>query len=113
MPTLLMSSNNISNEFISSATTTIKEVVSTMQERGAEYCDSWGKDSVWLVTKSVLKKLTNSEVNDDICKAIGLAVFVDQKYCRLLGGYKKDTVLDMIPYLAALVEKINKAENQG
>ena len=100
----------MTNEFISSATSTIKEVVSTMQERGTEYCDSWGKDSVWLITKSVVKKLTGNDLTDENCKAIGLAVFADQKYCRLLGGYKKDTVLDMIPYLSALVDKLNKTE---
>lgn len=101
----------MSNEFISSATSTIKEVVATMQERGSEYCDSWGKDSVWLLTKAVLKKYTNIEATDDVCKAIGLAVFVDQKYCRLLGGYKKDTALDMIPYIAALVDKVGDEIN--
>lgn len=97
----------MTNEFISSATSTVKEVASTMQERGSQYCDSWGKDGVWLLTKSLIKKYTNVEVDDEAAKAIGLAVFVDQKYSRFLGGYKKDTAVDIIPYLAALVNKVN------
>ena len=102
-----MSSNPPStNEFISSATATIKEVVSTIQERGSQYCDSWGKDATWLLTKSVVKKITNTELTDEQLSTIGLAVFIDQKYSRFLGGYKKDTALDLIPYLAALVNKL-------
>jgi hypothetical protein len=97
----------MSNEFISSATATIKEVASTMQERGSQYCDSWGKDGIWLLTKSLIKKYTDVEIDDEAAKAIGLAVFVDQKYSRFLGGYKKDTAVDIIPYLAALVNKVD------
>jgi len=77
-----------------------------MQERGAQYSDSWGKDATWLLTKALIKKYTDVEVTDEALTAIGLAVFIDQKYSRLTGGYKKDTVLDMVPYLAALVDKV-------
>jgi len=94
------------NEFIDSATKTIKTVASTMQERGGQYCDSWGDQGVWLLTKAVIKKYTDVDVSEDALKAIGLAVFVDQKYSRFLGGWKKDTAIDMVPYLAALVDKI-------
>lgn len=97
-------SNN--NEFISSATTTIKEVISTIQERGSQYCDSWGKNASWLITKAVIKKHANVELTDAQIASIGLAVFIDQKYSRFSGGYKRDTALDLIPYLAALVEKL-------
>ena len=103
----------MNNEFISSATSTIKEVVSTMQERGSEYCNSWGKESTWLLTKAILKKYTNVEATEDVCKAVGLAVFVDQKYSRLLGGYKKDTALDLIPYIAALISKVDEQEKEA
>lgn len=94
------------NEFISSATSTLKEVAATMQERGGQYCDSWGKDASWLLTRAVIKKYTDIDVNEDALKAIGLAVFIDQKYSRFLGGWKRDTAVDMVPYLAALVDKI-------
>jgi hypothetical protein len=96
----------MNNEFITSATTTIKEVAQTMQERGSQYADSWGKDSIWLLTKAIIKKYTDVDVDDETCKAIGLAVFIDQKYSRFIGGYKRDTAIDLVPYLAALAEKV-------
>jgi hypothetical protein len=95
------------NEFISSASTTLKEVAQTLSDRGLEYCDSWGEQSVWLLTKAIIKKYTNIEPTDEVCKAIGLATFIDQKYSRFLGGYKKDTAVDMISYIAALAEKVD------
>jgi hypothetical protein len=98
----------MTNEFISAATNTLKEVAGTMQERGAQYSDSWGKDAAWYLTKAIVKKHTNVEVDEDALTAIGLAVFIDQKYSRLIGGYKKDTVLDMVPYLAALANKVKE-----
>ena len=96
----------MSNEFISSATNTIKEVAQTMQERGVQYSDSWGNESVWLLTKAIIKKYTDVDVDNETCKAIGLAVFIDQKYTRFMGGYKRDTAIDLVPYLAALAEKV-------
>ena len=32
-----------------------------------------------------------------------LATFCDQKYSRFAGGYKKDTAIDLVPYLGALI----------
>lgn len=101
-----MSTPSQTNAFISAATTTIKEVVTTIHERGSQYSDSWGKDATWLLTKAVLKKLVNVDLTDEQIVAVGLAVFIDQKYSRFTGGYKKDTALDLIPYIAALVEKL-------
>lgn len=96
------------NSFITAATSTIKEVVSTIQERGNQYSDSWGKDAAWHLTKATIKKLVNTEITDKQAASIGLATFIDQKYSRFAGGYKRDTALDLIPYLAAFIEKIDK-----
>lgn len=96
----------MSNEFIRAATATIKDVVQTMQERGDQYSDSWGEDASWNITKSIVKKYTDKELSEEELACIGLAVFIDQKYSRFLGGYKHDTALDLVPYLAALVEKV-------
>lgn len=96
----------MSNEFIRAATATIKEVAQTMQERGGQYSDSWGEDATWNLTSSIVKKYTGKDLSKEEMACIGLAVFIDQKYSRFLGGYKKDTALDLVPYLAALVEKV-------
>lgn len=98
----------MSNQFIDHATTTIKEVVKTMQERGSQYADTWGKDGCWNLTKAVVKKYTDKELDQEALKAIALASFCDQKYSRFAGGYKEDTAIDLIPYIAALVDTIKK-----
>lgn len=96
----------MSNEFITSATATFKEVVSTMQERGSQYADTWGKDGCWHLTKAIIKEYEGQEITDEVCKAIALATFIDQKYSRFAGGYKKDTAIDLVNYIAALADKV-------
>ena len=80
-----------------------------MQERGDQYADTWGKDGVWHLTKAILKKYSNTDVDDEACKAIALATFIDQKYSRFAGGYKKDTAIDLVNYIAALADKVKEA----
>jgi len=96
----------MANEFISSATATFKEVVATMQERGSQYADTWGKDGCWHLTKAIMKQYEGKEIDDEACKAIALATFIDQKYSRFAGGYRKDTAIDLVNYLAALADKV-------
>jgi hypothetical protein len=97
----------MANEFISAATNTLKEVAKTMQERGDQYADTWGKDGVWHLTKAIVKQYTKVDVDDETCKAIALATFIDQKYSRFAGGYKKDTAIDLVNYIAALADKVS------
>jgi len=97
----------MANEFIASATNTLKEVAKTMQERGDQYADTWGKDGVWHLTKAIIKQYTKVDVDDETCKAIALATFIDQKYSRFAGGYKKDTAIDLVNYIAALADKVS------
>jgi hypothetical protein len=101
----------MSNSFITSATNTLKDVAKTMQERGAQYSDTWGEKGSWNLTRALIKEYTGKDITDDECKAITLAGFVDQKYSRLAGGYSRDTMLDLIPYAAALVDVFNKEKN--
>ena len=95
----------MANEFISSASATLKEVAKTMIERGDQYADTWGKDGCWHLTKAIVKEKTGADFSDDICKLVALATFIDQKYSRFAGGYKADTAVDLINYLAAFVDK--------
>jgi hypothetical protein len=96
----------MANEFISSATNTLKEVAKTMQERGDQYADTWGSDGVWHLTKAIVKQYTKAEIDDETCKVIALATFIDQKYSRFAGGYKKDTAIDLVNYIAALADRV-------
>lgn len=96
----------MANEFISAATNTLKEVAKTMQERGDQYADTWGKDGCWHLTRALIKLYTDTDVDDEICKKVALATFIDQKYSRFAGGYKKDTAIDLVNYIAALADKV-------
>ena len=98
----------MTNDFINHATNTIKEVAKTMQERGSQYADTWGKDGCWHLTKAIVKKYTDKDLTEDEIKAIALASFCDQKYSRFAGGYKKDTAVDLIPYIGALADIVGE-----
>lgn len=98
----------MNNDFINSATNTLKEVAKTMQERGNQYADTWGKDSCWHLTKAVLAEKLKLEkgVTDDVCVCVALAAFIDQKYSRFAGGYRQDTAVDLVGYISALADKM-------
>jgi len=97
----------MANEFITAATNTLREVAKTMQERGDQYADTCGNDGVWHLTKAIVKQYTGSDIDDETCKVIALATFIDQKYSRFAGGYKKDTAIDLVNYIAALADKVD------
>lgn len=92
------------NEFVEKASAALKEAAKTMHERGSQYSDTWGQDGCWHLTKALVKKFTDKDLDEQSIKAIALASFIDQKYSRFAGGYKHDTAIDMIPYIGALTE---------
>lgn len=96
----------MNNEFINAATSTLKEVAKTMQERGSQYADTWGADGCWHLTKAIAAKYTGKELDAEACKAIALATFIDQKYSRFAGGYKRDTAIDLVGYISALADTV-------
>lgn len=96
----------MTNEFIANASEALKEAAKTMHERGSQYADTWGKDGCWHLTKSIVEKFKEEPLDDQACKAIALAAFIDQKYSRFAGGYKHDTAIDLISYIAALAETV-------
>lgn len=103
----------MTNVFIERASQTLKEAAKTMHERGSQYADTWGEDGCWHLTKAVIKKYTDKELDDEQLKAVALASFIDQKYSRFAGGYKHDTAVDLIPYLGALSETIKITERDN
>jgi hypothetical protein len=98
----------MANEFIDNATSILTEVVKIMDERGQQYADTWGKDGCWHLTRAILAKYSDTKFDETALKAIALASFCDQKYSRFAGGYKEDTVIDLIPYLGALANLLKK-----
>jgi glutamate synthase domain-containing protein 1 len=101
----------MNNEFVSAATNTLKEVAKTMQERGGQYADTWGADGCWHLTKAISEKFLEKTLSNEMCKAIALATFIDQKYSRFAGGYKKDTAVDLVSYVSALADVVDKLEH--
>lgn len=73
-------------------------------QRGAEYGDSYAHNRC--VTLNAVKQARKSAIADQTSQqwdlAEELAAMVDIKFCRLEGGYKDDTLLDLINYVAAL-----------
>lgn len=97
----------MSNLFINSALITIEEVKQILRERGEQYSDTWGKQACWNLTRAIVKELTGQTISEEACRSIALATFVDQKYSRFAGGFKRDTSLDLIGYMAALAEHLD------
>ena len=60
------------------------------------------------MTKAIVKKYTDKDLDENALKAIALASFCDQKYSRFAGGYKKDTAVDLIPYIGALADIVGE-----
>ncbi len=89
---------------------TITRATGTCNQRGAEYGDSW-KNPSFSMFEAVWKKVTGSPLTLtlDQKKAVALAVLVDIKYNRMVGGYKEDSIDDGINYAAALASQVRKA----
>lgn len=96
------------NSFIEAAATTLISVGDTLQERGSQYADTWGEQGCWHLTRAIIQKELGATVSDETCRNIALASFIDQKYSRYAGGFKQDTTIDLIGYLAALSSFVNK-----
>ena len=102
----------MSNKFIDHATNTLKNVAKTMHERGNQYSDTWGEDGCWHLTKAIIEKHTGVKATQAACEAIALASFIDQKYSRFAGGYRQDTAVDLVSYIAALADKVKDSNNE-
>ncbi len=93
------------------ADATLDEVKATYSQRGGEYGDSWHVENVQtrcLDAILVLLNLTVAELTVEQKRLIVMASLVDVKESRLIGPWKKDTLIDSIAYraaLAALVEE--------
>jgi len=96
--------------FEKNARKTLKDTIKVFEQRGGSYGDSYKIDQ-HLALKAILKKF-NVEVDDRILNAIQAAVLVDTKYSRLVGGYKEDSIVDMLAYGAFLVEEMKTIEKE-
>lgn len=88
--------------FTSLASATLKRVEETFRERGEQYGDSWGSFPGFCV--HAIAGVPRS------AHVMALAAMVDVKYSRLQGGYKDDTLIDLIAYAAALAEEMRKGQ---
>ncbi len=92
--------------FESNACASIKRVIDTFTQRGAEYGDTW-RNSQHLMLRAVFKRF-GVVVPDSILNAIACAVLVDVKVQRTEGGYKDDSLIDLIAYAAFLAEEMRQ-----
>lgn len=94
--------------FNAAAEATIGRALAICTQRGEEYQDSWDLNNLkapFLThTLSNVKLLDGSIVQPATIRLIMLAALADVKLSRLVGGWKDDTAVDLINYVAAYAE---------
>ena len=100
--------------FVRNTKKTVKEVLAVITERAKQYGDSWSEVE-YLTFKAIIKKITNNQVipSNDECRAMAAAIMCDIKYHRLKGGYKKDTIIDLISYESFLASQMETLKEEG
>lgn len=89
--------------FTEKASASLVRAAGVFEERGEQYSDTW-KDCQWLALRATLKQIFTHTIEPEQMRQLAAAVFVDMKYARLAGGYKDDTVIDGINYMALWAE---------
>lgn len=97
--------------FDSNADATLTRVKAVFTQRGNEYADTW-RNAQWLAMLAAAKEL-GLVLTTDQCRVLAAAALVDVKYARLEGGFKDDTGVDMIAYLANWLEEMRKLHEQN
>lgn len=85
--------------------TLLEEVRPTYAERGAQYADTWDPKNTSLhFTReafAALRDIYPESIGPKEIQLLHLAALVDVKISRMTGGFRSDTVIDLIAYLAA------------
>lgn len=85
------------------ADATLDEVRGIYAERGAQYADTWSpENNARHFTKEAFEMLDGLHKPFDAqdARLLQLAALIDVKISRMTGGFKSDTVVDLIAYLA-------------
>jgi hypothetical protein len=88
------------------------EAQATYKQRGQEYADSWDLSNLQtpfldLAHGLVADRPGSTAVTAKDKRLIAVAALCDVKLSRVGGGYKKDTLIDFINYLAFMVTAID------
>jgi len=86
------------------ANATLNKVTATFGQRGNEYGDTW-RNCQFTVMKAIVREF-RLDVPNWALRALATAAFVDMKYQRNEGGYKEDSLIDGIAYLAFLADEM-------
>lgn len=90
------------NTFQRAVSVTLKECQEIIQQRGTEYLDSWAIENLRMpFLDHTLAALKGHEGTPEGKRLIATATLCDIKLARLLGPWKRDTVVDLINYAAA------------
>lgn len=95
------------------ADTTLDKVRATYAQRGQEYADSWDLSQYASpFTDLALTEINKHEYLGDLSpeakRLIANSSMLDVKLSRLGGGYKEDTLIDMIAYLAFFTQALSE-----
>lgn len=98
--------------FESFADATLAKVRATYGQRGVEYADSWNIETFHSpFTDLVIQQNANTKsglTNAGLKRLLAAAALCDVKLSRMSGGYKEDTLIDLIAYIAFLNSALNE-----
>jgi hypothetical protein len=87
------------------ADATLTEVRATYAQRGEEYSDTWALDNrSSAFTAHTLRELAGIEMTPEELRLVICAALIDVKESRLIGPYKRDTLVDSIAYRSLYAE---------
>lgn len=81
------------------ADTAISEVRAIFAQRGADYADTWSEENAAAHFTREAEKALRGDTSTRAIQLRHLAALIDVKISRMTGGYKSDTVADLVAYL--------------
>ncbi len=88
--------------FTRAALETLDECRAIVDQRGTEYLDSWSLANLSSPFLDNMLKTFGVELSKEQKRLVIMAALCDVKLSRLVGPFKKDTVVDLVNYSSAL-----------
>ena len=97
----IVENKNIKGRFAENSIPVLIESMEILIKREEEYSDTW-ELCQWLAMKAIARKYSLL-LPQHLARELAAAAFVDIKYSRLAGGFKEDTLIDLVNYITNLV----------
>jgi hypothetical protein len=90
--------------------TTLNKCRAIAEQRGGEYRDSWALENQHFPFSDMVRGVIRDPDHPEDKRIASAAMMCDVKLSRLAGGYKADTLMDLINYLASLTYWLEEYE---